>query len=132
MNTELLKQYEVSFRVQRFFNQDFKKMDTVNDMLTVYITDHNTLMRANNLLEDIIAVLNGKYPLGGGQTQSLYLANVTATETKIYFDLEKWEEDNNIKPDYVLPTSDFKVIVEVWRDFLKKNEKKSFFRKLKF
>jgi len=72
----------------------------------------------NNLLSDIVVVLNGDYLLGGGQTQSMYLANINIVETKIYQDIEAWEEDNNITPDFVLPTSDFKIIVEAWRDYL--------------
>lgn len=114
----MLNNYQVRFSIKKFFNQDFKSMDTINDMLTMYITDYNNLPKVDQLIYSINGVLNGDYPLGGGQTQSLYLANITTAVTKIYQDMGEWEENNNIEPDYILPTSDFKEIVEAWRDYL--------------
>lgn len=32
--------------------------------------------------------------------------------------MEAWEFDNSITPDFILPTSHFKIIVEAWRDYL--------------
>lgn len=112
-----LEKYQLKFRTNEIFNKKFKSISTINDMLTCSITDHNALDRANQLLTDINNVLNGDYSLGGGETQSLYYATITISETKIYSDLELWE-DNNISPDYILRTPDFKVIVEAWRDYL--------------
>lgn len=114
----VLSNYKVRFSIKNIFNQNFKSMNTVNDMLTVYITDHNTIQKVNQLLDDINAVLNNNYPLGGGQTQIMYLSRISAAETKIYQDMEDWEQDNSIQPDFTLPTTDLKVIVEAWRDYL--------------
>lgn len=86
--------------------------------MTAYISDFYTIDMVKNLLSYIIEVLNGDYLLGGGQIQSMYLANINIVKTKIYQDIEAWEEDNNITPDFVLPTSYFKVIVEAWKDYL--------------
>ena len=114
----VLNQYKVKFMVRNLFNTNVKSILTISDMLSAYITDLNTANKVNQLLNDITEVLNHIHPLGGGQTQSTYLAHITATETKIYQDMEEWEENNNIQPDFTLPTSDFKVIVEAWRDYL--------------
>jgi len=54
---EILNQYKVSFSIKTFFNQNFKSMHTINDMLTVYIMDHNTPLQANLLINEINEVL---------------------------------------------------------------------------
>lgn len=115
---EILNQYKVSFSIKTFFNQNFKSMHTINDMLTVYIMDHNTPLQANLLINEINEVLQETKILGGWDTQSLYFCRITPDKTQIYSDLESWKENNNIEPDFVLPTSDFKSIVEAWRDYL--------------
>lgn len=60
-------------------------MDTINDMLIMYITDYNNLSKVD---QRINGVLNRNYPLGGGQTQSMYLSRINEAETKIYQDME--------------------------------------------
>ncbi|HEY6141873.1 MAG TPA: hypothetical protein VIV55_00410 [Flavobacterium sp.] len=86
--------------------------------MSAYISDHYYYDAANELLNDINEVLTGEILRAGGQTQSLYLGEIKISETKIYRDMEAWEEDNTITPDFTLPTADFKVIVEAWRDYL--------------
>jgi len=46
---------------------------------------------------------------------------ITNTQTKIYKDIDAWEQNNNVNPNFVLPTSDFKIVVEAWRQFLQSN-----------
>lgn len=51
-----LQKYQVKFEISEFFNEKFKSISTIHNMLTCYITDHNTLERASQLLTDINAV----------------------------------------------------------------------------
>ena len=107
------------YKIQFFNRQGFgKKISTINGMLTGYLSDHYYLIIANLLLTETDSVLNGEKTIGGWDTQSMYLAKISASETKIYKDMEAWEENNNISPDFVLPTTHFKIIVQAWRDYL--------------
>ncbi|WP_338840975.1 hypothetical protein [Flavobacterium ginsenosidimutans] len=113
----ILNNYKVQLTNRPGFN---KQIFTINTWLSAYINDHYYLEEAERLLNgNINKVLSDKIVKGGGQTQSLYFAEIYKNETKIYKDLEAWELNNNIQPDFVLPTADFKIIVEAWRDFLK-------------
>lgn len=118
MVMSVLQDYQVSFTIKRIFNKDFKGIHTINDTLSAYVSDHNTNMQANLLLAEIDAVLNGTKVLGGWDTQSLYLARITLTETKIYQDLEAWQNNNNITPNCFLPTADFREIFEAWKNYI--------------
>lgn len=110
----VLNRYEV-----KFINTFEKQIHSINTWLSAYINDHYTIEETERLLnKNINKVLNGEIKKGGGQTQSLYFADITILETKIYQDMEAWEFDNSITPDFILPTSDFKIIVEAWRDYL--------------
>ncbi|WP_038331466.1 hypothetical protein [Empedobacter falsenii] len=115
---DTLKDYQVKFIIKTFFNENFKSIESVNIWLSAYISDFNTLEKVNQLLNDINSVLNDSYMIGGGQTQSMYYAEIKSDKTKIYESIEAWEQNNNIQPDFMLPTTDFKVLVEAWRDFL--------------
>lgn len=95
-----------------------KTLSTNNEWLSAYISDHYTIDEVNRLLDGINKVLRAQIPLAGGETQSLYLANITASETKIYEDSETWQQNNNISPDCTLPTPHFKIIVEAWKNYL--------------
>ncbi|MEC5157472.1 hypothetical protein [Chryseobacterium sp. MP_3.2] len=112
-----LEKYQVSFYIH---NPLGKSIKTINDWLSLYIGDHYYPTIANLLVNEVNSVFTGEKSYGGWDTQSLYLAKITKTTTKIYKDLYHWEENNNIAPDFELSTSDFKVIVEAWRDFLAK------------
>lgn len=114
----ILQDYQVKFSIKKIFNKDFKRIYTVNDVLSSYISDHNNIMQVNLLLNEINDVIDGIKTIGGWDTQSMYFSIILINETRIYQDIEAWEEDNNITPDFVLPTSDFKLIVEAWRDYL--------------
>ena len=51
-------------------------------------------------------------------SQALQLAIIDSQTTRIYEEQDKFYENENSLPDFQLPTSDFKVIVEAWRDYL--------------
>jgi hypothetical protein len=114
----MVQDYQVKFELKKFFDKEFKGIYTTSDLLSSYIVEHNNLKKANLLSAEINAVLNGTKTSGGWDTQGLLLAKITASETKLYDDFEAWAENNNIAPSFVLPTPDFKVIVEAWRDNL--------------
>lgn len=114
----ILNQYQVKFLVRDSFTTSVKSLSTINTWLSAYLSDYYTIGLSDQLLSDVNAVLNGDYPLGGEATQSMYYADIRQSETKIYKDVDAWGENPNITPDCVLPTSDFKVIAEAWRDYL--------------
>ena len=114
----ILNNYQVKFIMRNSHGKQVKSLNTSNTWLSALITEYYTIDRINDILSEINGVLNGIYPLAGGVTQSLYLSRITIIETKIYQDLEAWEQNNNIQPDFVLPTSHFKVILEAWKEFL--------------
>lgn len=115
MNNSVLSDYKIQLLNRPRFG---KGISSINTWLSAYLDDYYYYDAANKLLDSINRVLNGEIPIAGGQTQSLYLADIRINETKIYRDMEAWEENNNITPDFVLPTAHFKVIVEAWRDYL--------------
>lgn len=116
MNT--LQKYKVEFEIKTFFNRDFKILYTTNDALSAYITEHNTAMLANAILIEIGSILIGRKLEGGWDTQGMHLAKIKSHETKIYDDLESYEKDVDMTPNCILPTKDFRTIVEAWKNFL--------------
>lgn len=112
---EILKQYNVNISTPE---DDRPLITSVNMWLAQYVNDHYTLSEANSLVSNVDAVLNGQIPLGGGATQSLQYAKIELPDTKIYQDVDDYFDDDTITPDFVLPTTHFKVIVEAWRDYL--------------
>ena len=117
---DALKKYKVEFKIKKFFNKDFNIINTTNDLLSVYVSDHNSLLQADLLLKEVDAVLNGEKTLGGWDTQSLYFARIDNVETKIYEDLFEWENNKNLTPNFILPTTDFREIVQAWKNFMEK------------
>lgn len=59
-----------------------KQIFSTNTWMSAYISDHYDISRANFLLDDINSVLNNTSTRGGGQTQSLYFADIYFSETK--------------------------------------------------
>ena len=116
MNT--LQNYHIEFKVKTLFNRDFKILYSMNDALSGYITEHNTPKLVNSLLIEINSVLNGEKSLGGWDTQGMHLAKIEPEETKVYSDLELYEKNEKIIPNCILPTKDFRTIVEAWKDFV--------------
>lgn len=114
----ILATYNVNFNTATQ-NQNRKRIFTNNAWLTQFIGDHYTIYEANSLLSGINDILQNNDFIGGGfTTQSLQIAIINSVNTTIYIDFEEYEENNNILPVCILPTPDFKVIVEAWVDYL--------------
>ena len=111
---EVIEKYNVKFYVDQ---DSRKRISTSNGMLTGYISDWYNLKLANELYDDICKISNDS-SARILETQSFYVAVMNLLETKIYIDIDLWEEDNNIKPDCILPTKDFKEIVNSWKKFM--------------
>ena len=114
----VLKNYMLEFEVKKIFNRDFKILHSINDVLSAYISEHNTPLLANSLWTEIDDVLNGKKTEGGWDTQGMCIAKIKPDETKIYADLEVYEKNKEITPNCILPTKDFRAIVETWKNFV--------------
>jgi hypothetical protein len=96
-----------------------KYISAINDWLAQFVADHNSLQTANSLLTGINNVLNGQQSSWVGISQGLQVAYVKSDQTKIYQDLAEWENNPNITPDFSLPTTGLKVIVEAWCNYLR-------------
>ncbi len=87
--------------------------------MSQFIGDHYTFSDATRLLSGISRIVeendSNNYDF---YTQSEQLAVINNHETKIYHDLQAYEENNQIIPDFTLPTPHFKTIVEAWKNFL--------------
>lgn len=117
MKKEILKQYKVSF--SNPVSNSMKDISTINETLSAFIWDHYTLSDANDLLNFINDIISSNGSVFEEvYTQSEALALINSTTTKIYIDMDAYGENNNLTPDFTLPTTDFKVIVEAWRDYL--------------
>lgn len=112
---DVIKKYNINF----FEREDIgKDLSTNNDILSCYVWEHRNIQETDQSLRFVDQVLKGisleiEYP-----TKSLYVIIFTESVVKIYDDADEWERDNNREPTYTLPTLDFKIILEAWRNFL--------------
>ena len=117
---EILNQYEVSFSNPASFGK--KLIASVNPVMNQFIGDHYRLNEANSLLNFVNDIISSNSSVFvDSYTQSEQIALINSTVTKIYADMDAYLDDNNITPDFTLPTPDFKVIVQAWRDYLQQN-----------
>ncbi len=114
---EILNQYKVSFSKPTGFGK--KLIFSVNVVMNQFIGDHYTLNDANDLLNFVNEIISSNSSVFvDSYTQSEQIALINSTVTKIYADMDAYLDDNNITPNFTLPTAHFKVIVEAWRDYL--------------
>lgn len=117
---EILNQYKVSFSKPVGIGKNL--INSVNPVMNQFIGDHYRLSEANNLLNFVNGIISSNSSLFvDSYTQSEQIALINSTVTKIYADMDAYGENNNLTPDFTLPTPDFKVIVEAWRDYLQQN-----------
>ncbi|WP_419700955.1 hypothetical protein [Mucilaginibacter sp. NFX135] len=113
----ILNQYKVQFFTLVGFALG-NNITSINDLLSQIIGDHYTIYDANSLLNGIDQVLNNTIPIIEFDTPSLQVAVVNSNITKLYEDFYSYENDNTIVPYYSLPTQDFQIIVQAWRNYL--------------
>lgn len=113
----ILGNYGVKFVVQDIFGEKLKTVTADNGLLSSFLLEHH-LIEVKDLLDALIELLIGELTLLEKSTQSLTMCVASPTETKFFESSETWYNNSNATPDFVLPTSDFKVIVEAWRDYL--------------
>ena len=96
-----------------------KVITSKNKWLSQFVADHDSQIEINRILNAVNRIIDNNdnsakwYP-----TKSLQIAVVTSAMTKIYEDMESYEDNNSIEPSFTLPTADFKVILETWRAYL--------------
>ncbi|ALR30010.1 hypothetical protein ATE47_05500 [Chryseobacterium sp. IHB B 17019] len=120
----VLSNYKVKFGVKIFFNTEFEFISSINESLSAFIGTFRDSNSVNQLFDSADKALS--YPdLNSNTTypaQSMMLAVIKKSTTTIYDEVDKYENPN-YTADFELPTSDFKVIVEAWRDYLKSRGK---------
>jgi len=112
----VLDNYEVNFSTLKDFPL-LNKITSVNDLLSQFIGDHYKVSEVNRVLSGVGMVLNNELIDYESYTQSMQIVVVNISITKIYEDMDAYEDNNNLAPDFSLSTSDFKVILESW-DYL--------------
>jgi hypothetical protein len=119
MNKNIIDQYKISFQNSIFSHKGFpdeidKRIITNNQILTEFIYDWGTSEDITRyLLPDIYNVLNNSVE---DDTQSETVGVELTPSTTVLYGL--YNGASPLNPDFVLPTRDFKEIVEAWRDFL--------------
>jgi len=113
----VLHNYEVNFSTSKDFPL-LNRITSVNDLLSQFIGDHYKVSEANRLLTGVKMVLNNELTNYESYTQSMQITVVNNSLAKIYGDRDAYEDNNNLAADFSLPASDFKVILEAWRDYL--------------
>jgi hypothetical protein len=117
MNT-ILQQYQVQFSTPLNFVL-YNKIITVNSVMSQIIGDHYTIYDANALLSGVNQVINDPNTNEMDfYTDSLQLALITKTVTIIFADSDAYDNDNTIAPSFSIPTTDFQIIVEAWKNYL--------------
>lgn len=109
--------YEVNFSTSKDFPL-LNRITSVNDLLSQFIGDHYKASETNRLLTGVKMVLNNELTNYESYTQSMQITVVNNSLAKIYGDMDAYEDNNNLAADFSLPASDFKVILEAWRDYL--------------
>jgi len=111
----VLAKYDIYFHQTEDGSKD---VSSINDWLSCCLYDHHEAFRANQLFDLVNEVSTGVSIEIELPTQSLYLIIIQPTQTFIYKDIDEWELNPNMVPDFTLPTVDFKIIVEAWRDYV--------------
>jgi hypothetical protein len=112
----ILHDYNVNFFLP--VNYGRKCISSTNDSMSQFIGDHNKVVTINLLINNVNQVINGSVNHWVGENLGMQIAYVGQSDTKIYKDAQDWHTNNNIAPDFVLPTAHFKIIIEAWRDYL--------------
>ncbi|MCD1115261.1 hypothetical protein [Chryseobacterium turcicum] len=117
MNT--LTDYKVTFGIKKIHGFNIKFMHSISYSLDSIIATFRSIIGCDHLLE--VINLSSNVSQQGETvytTQSLQIITISYTLTKIYHDMEAYDLNPNITPDYSLPTADFKEIVKAWRNFV--------------
>lgn len=114
----VLNDYGIKMYIKTIHGINRKGMSSSNYPLTNFLMNFDSREGAEKLLNHINKVLDGTYSWNDERTQSMSLGVVTPTTTKIYDDEDVFYENADATPDFELPTSDLKVIVEAWKNYL--------------
>jgi hypothetical protein len=113
-----LKQYKVVFSTPINYAKH-NCINTINDWLSIFIEDFYNLSDVNTLLTSVNEIIAENDTIGGPfDTQSMYLAIINCNVTSIYKDMDSYYDNPSITSDFNLPTQDFQIIVQAWRDYL--------------
>lgn len=119
----ILTDYKISFGVNKIHNTDFKFISTISPSLDAMLFEFRSVSSCDGLLKGISLKLANS-PQSEDflfTTQGLQMIKIGYSVTKLYHDVEKYDANPNVNPNYTLPTTDFKAIVEVWRNFVSNN-----------
>lgn len=114
----VLSNYGIKMNIKTIHGRKWKGMSSSNYPLTNFLLNFDSREGAEELLNRINKVLDGTYSWNDERTQGMNLGVVTPTTTKIYDDEDVFYANADATPDFELPTSDLKVIVEAWKNYL--------------
>ena len=116
----IITDYQISFGVRKIHNTNFKFIYSNSPSLNAILFEFRTISSCDSLIRMISAVLDNP-PQSEDTlfyTQGLQMIKIGHSETKLYHDENKYDANPNIAPGDTLPTTNFKEIVKLWRDFV--------------
>lgn len=110
----MIGQYKIKFYRKNLHGRILFGMNSINSLLDQFVTQDQKLSNIDETLDAVNALLNGEineinYTRDSGDT---VIAN---NQTTTLYD------DPNLSinsPKFSLPTSDFKLIIEAWKNFV--------------
>ncbi|KPH15147.1 hypothetical protein [Chryseobacterium sp. ERMR1:04] len=96
-------------------------MSSISPSLNAILFEFSSLTSCDSLIRTTGLVLDSSPQLEDVLifTQGLQVIKIGYSETKLYHDENKYDANPNIAAAYTLPTTDFREIVKVWRNFVK-------------
>lgn len=116
----IITDYQISFGVRKIHNTNFKFMSSISPSLNAILFEFSSVTSCDDLIKAIGFRLDAS-PQSDDfciETQGLQMIKVGYSEIKLYHDVNKYDANPNIAAAYTLPTTDFREIVKVWRNFV--------------
>jgi len=110
-NQQILNQYNVVITRKKIWDEHRATIDTENNYLSMFIEDWDADDITNDLLPEIDKVLNGEEV----EYQTAHNSNVTIYVKQNY---TSFSYTSTSTPDYTIPTRDFRIVLEAWKEFL--------------
>jgi hypothetical protein len=117
MMNEILKKYSVEFFKSNILGRYVIGLTSVNLTLSQYISDWDTVIDAELVLQAIDQILNGEKNRITNISNSLVAIDMNICIAKFYDDLD-FDESTTY---FSLPILDFKEILVAWKEFLSSN-----------
>lgn len=118
MKSTMLSKYNIEFVLVRLMGEPWKHCSSTNDTiqktLGCFLSCRQKTNRVEALLKDIEAIEQGQTTDVVADCESVYV-NIYKTHTEFY---DIYSDIDFGKPDFIMPTADFKVVLAEWKELL--------------